>query len=258
MKPLYLRGSATRVAQDGPALKVEQPGQSACWFPLRRISRVISAPQVGWTSEALLACVAEGVSVTFMADSGAVLARLVGRPGEREEIRQRLADLLVRPGWPDDYAAWLAGMEQMAARSVARRAGFPLERLPTPRDLRRCLRDRAAAGGLLEPYAAVGRTVHGLLLAYVTQALSAAGVGVEWSGWTQLDLPGDLTRVLFWDFRLARLAWLERCRQQGAPLPPPDRAVVAFFEERHGRIEHLCRGLLNRLHQWLIEQYRWH
>lgn len=257
MKPLYLKGGDTRAGLDGPELKVEQPGRAECWFPLRRISQVISSPRVQWTSEALLACAAEGITVTFLEDSGTVLARLVGRPGEREEIRQRLADLLVKPGWRDDYTAWLAGMEQMAARSVARRSGFPLEELHSPRVLQQCLRRRGAAGDLLPAQERVGRVVHGLLLGYVTQALSEAGIGVEWAGWTELDLAGDLTKVLFWDFRLARLTWLEQRRGREEPLPPPDEEIVAFFECRRDRTGALCRGLLNRLHHWLIEQYRW-
>lgn len=257
MTPLYLQGGTTHAELDGPALKVEQPGRSACWFPLRRISRVISSPRVQWDAEALLACAAEGISVTFLDDTGAVVARLVGRPGVREEIRQRLADLLIKPDWRDGYSAWLAGMEQMAARSVARRSGFPLEALHTPRVLQQCLRERAAAGGLLPACDAVGRRVHGLLLGFVTQALSEAGVGVDWAGWTELDLAGDLSRVLFWDFRLARLAWLERRQTQAEPLPPTQPEIVAFFESRRDRTEQLFRGLLNRLHHWLIEQYRW-
>lgn len=257
MKPLYIRGADTRVELDAPALKIRIPEQADAWLPLRRISRVISATRVGWTSEALLACAAEGISVSFLADDGQVVARLTGAPGERDELRQRLADLLIRPGWRDDYDLWLAGMEQMAARSLARRAGLPAAELPLPRELRRALREQAADQGLLPEYDAVGRRVHGLLLAWVTQQLSEAGIGPEWAGWTELDLSGDFTRVLFWDYRLPRLAWLAARRWQGQLGQPGDAEVTAFFEQRAARTDKLCQGLVNRLHHWLIGQYRW-
>lgn len=257
MKPLYLKGGETRVEPDGPSLKVAKSGQADCWFPLRRVSRVISSTRVQWKLEALLACSREGITVSFLDDEGAVVARLVGRPGEREEIRQRLADFIDRPDWREAYSAWCVGMEQMAARSVARRAGFPPNDLPSPRDLRQALRRQAADHRLLTAYDQVGRQVQGLLTGYVTQRLTEAGVCPELAGWSELDLTGDLTRILFWDFRLPRLAWLAARRDRGEPLPPPEADVVIFFEARRDRSAELLRGLLNRLHHWLIEQYRW-
>ena len=257
MKPLYVRGAETRVELDAPALRIRVPHQADAWLPLRRISRVISATPVQWSSAALLACAAEGISVSFLTDDGRVVARFTGPPGERDELRQRLSDWIDRAGWQDDYALWLSGMEQMAARSVARRAGLPASELPLPRELQRALRAQALDRGLLAEYDAVGRRIHGLLTGWVTQHLSEAGIGPEWAGWTDLDLTGDFSRVLFWDFRLPRLAWLaarQRCGQLGQPT---EADVVAFFENRSARTARLCQGLVNRLHHWLIGQYRW-
>ena len=257
MKPLYVRGGETRVELDAPALKIRVPDTADAWLPLRRISRVISSTRVGWTSEALLACAAEGISVSFLADDGRVIARLTGEPSERDELRQRLADLLIRAGWREDYDLWLTGMEQMAARSLARRSGLPASDVPMPRTLRQALRAQAADQGLLADYDALGRRVHGLLLSDVTQQLADAGIGPEWAGWTELDLSGDFSRILFWDFRRARLAWLNARRRQGLSTPSEDAEVVQFFESRTARTRQLCQGLVNRLHHWLIGQYRW-
>ena len=233
------------------------PEQADAWLPLRRISRVVSATCVGWSSEALLACAAEGISVSFLANDGRVVARLTGQPGERDELRQRLADLLDRPGWREDYDLWLTGMEQMAARSLARRAGFPVSELPLPKELQRALREQATDQGLLADYDALGRRVHGLLGGFVTQHLAEAGLGPEWAGWSELDLSGDFSRILFWDFRLSRLAWLNARRRQHPPPGPDEVEGIAFFESRSTRTGKLCQGLVNRLHHWLIGQYRW-
>ena len=257
MKPLYVRGGDTRVELDAPALRIRVPEKSDAWLPLRRISRVVSATQVGWTTQALLACATEGISVSFLADDGRVIACVTGQPGERDELRQRLADLLDRPGWREDYDLWLTGMEQMAARSLARRAGFSPSDLPLPRELQRALREQATDQGLLADYEALGRRVHGLLSGFVTQHLAEAGLAPEWAGWSELDLAGDFCRILFWDFRLARLAWLNARRRNHSAADPSDVEVVAFFVNRAARTTQLCQGLVNRLHHWLIGQYRW-
>lgn len=257
MKPLYVRGADTRVELDAPALKIRVPEKSDAWLPLRRISRVISATQVGWSTEALLACAGEGISVSFLADDGRVVARVTGQPSERDELRQRLTDLLDRADWRDSYEVWLSGMEQMASRSVARRARFAASDIPLPRELQRALRAQATDQGLLTEYESVGRRLHGLLRSLVTQHLAEAGLGPEWSGWSELDLGGDFCRILFWDFRLARLAWLNARRRTHLPASPSDIEVTAFFENRSARTGQLCQGLVNRLHHWLIDQYRW-
>ena len=257
MKPLYVRGADTRVELDAPALRIRVPEKSDAWLPLRRISRVISATQVGWTTEALLACAEQGISVSFLAEDGRVVARMTGQPGERDELRQRLVDLIDRPGWRDDYSLWLTGMEQMAARSLARRAGLAANDRPLPRELQQALREQARDQGLLADYEDLGRRVHGLLGGFVTQHLAEAGLSPEWAGWSDLDLGGDFCRILFWDFRLARLAWLNARRHGHQPLRPSDLEVADFFERRSARTGQLCQGLVNRLHHWLIGQYRW-
>ena len=255
MRPLYLKGAGIQVTQDGPALKITQAGHADGWFPLQRVSRVISSPRVHWTTEALIACARTGISISFQDDDGGVVARLVGQPGEREEIRQRLADFLLRARWQEAYQQWLTAMEAMAVRSVARRAHWPDSLPQTPRELRQWLKTTVVSLDLQTQEAAASQQLQGLLMAYVTQHLSQAGIGLELSGRTEPDLTGDLTRILWWDFRLALLNWL---RSQNAQLRPPDPpAVIAFFEHREARTESLCCGLLNRLHVWLIDQYSW-
>jgi hypothetical protein len=257
MKPLYLRGADIRVVMDGPALKVSKPGQTDGWFPLRRVSTVVSAIRVDWSSEALLACAAAGVAVSFLEDSGRVMARLLGHSSERDELRQRLNDFMLKADWRDDYTLWRAGMEQRAVRSVARRFDWPASEIPTARAVRQAVHDAARTRGLLEAFDAIGQEVLGLLTALATQQLSDAGLGVDYEGWTELDLAADLSGILFWDFHPARLAWLNMRQARGEALPPARGEIVAFFEARRARSENLLRGLLSRLHHWLLQQYRW-
>jgi len=253
VRPLYLRGADARVELDGPALKVRHPERADVWFPLQRVSRVVSDSRVGWAMPALMACAGGGITVTFLADDGAVLARLVGQPGERAEIRQRLRDALLRPDWPARYADWLAGMQRMALRSVARRIGMGVGQPPTPRALHQALQAAARDRDLLPAYTAAGRALHALVHSQTLQALQDAGIAPDDHDWPGFDLTHDLTDLLFWDLHLARLAWLGARRRCGQPDPPDSAAVVAFFEQRRARLDHLLTSLIGRLHRWLIE-----
>jgi hypothetical protein len=246
-------GADTRVERDGPALRIARPGRAERWFPLRVLSQVVSAERVEWATDALLACAGQGITVSFLDEDGTVLARLLGKPGERMELPQRLADFLLRPDWPARYDAWQAAMERMAVRSVARRAGLGWSQPPTGRDLRRLFRDGAESLGSLEPFEHIGGEVHGLTEALATQHLAEAGIVGDFDGGDGLDLAADFSRILYWDFKLARLAWLEdRLRDDRADLPGREE-IVGFFEARRPRTERLAAGLLNRLHRWLVE-----
>ncbi|MGX2040871.1 CRISPR-associated endonuclease Cas1 [Methylocaldum sp. MU1018] len=253
MRPLYLQGSGTAVRRDGPALRVARPGAAERWFPLRRISQVVSAGCIDWSVDALLACAENGITVSFIDHDGAVTARLVGKPGECRELRQRLLDFLLRPDWRDLYAQWAEAMERMAVRSVIGRTGLDFDRPPSAKDLRRLFREGAQSMDQLSAYDRIGREIFGLLTSLVTKHLADAGIAAECESMEDLDPVTSLSSILFWDFRLARLAWLEdRLRENRLGIP--DRLeIVGFFEARRERTESLARGLLNRLHRWLIE-----
>jgi hypothetical protein len=244
VRPLYLQGSGTAVKRDGPALRVIRPGTAERWFPLRRISQVVSAPHIDWSLDALLACAESRITVSFIDGEGAVLARLVGKPGNRCELR---------PDWREQYEQWTAAMERMAVRSVIRRTGIAFDRPPSAKELRRLFQDGARGMDQLPAYERIGREVFGLLTGLVTKHLADAGITTELEPMGELNPVTGVSSILFWDFQLARLAWLEdRLRENRLGIP--DRIeIVGFFEARRRRTEHLTRSLLNRLHRWLIE-----
>lgn len=255
MRPLYLERDGTVVQADGPALRVRCDGSADRWFPLRQVSQVVSAERVAWTTPALLACAELGITVSFTDGDGAVLARLIGRHGERTELRQMLADFLDRADWQPLYQHWLDGMERMAMRSVLRRSGVKWCETLTPRALRQMFQHEADVIRAAEAFERIGGVVHGLLVALCTQALRDCGVTSEFEA--RLTPAQDLASILFWDFQLVRLAWIEdRLRSERAGVPP-QAEIVAFFELRRSRTERLLRGLLNRLHRMLIEVDEW-
>lgn len=254
MKPLYVQENRAAVRLDGPALKVRVPECADRRYPLRRVSRVISARGVDWETGALLACAERGITVSFLDEEGATLARCIGRCEDRLSIHTRLIEALSRPDWQERYDGWLLAMERMAVRSVCRRAGFAEASAEEPRALRRMFREGAASMEAVSAFDRVGRVAHGGLEALTAQELTGAGIDLgALAGWG-VDLVRDLARILFWDFQLARLAWLEDRLQAGEGGRLPEHAaIIGFFEARRPRTERLCLGLILRLNRWLLE-----
>ncbi len=255
MRPLYVEGAHTEVKLDGPALRISQPGSADRWFPLGRLSRVVSSSHVDWETAALLACAGRGVTISFLDHDGALIARCIGRVDAHDRLQECLERLLVRADWRTLYAQWLAAMENMALISVVRRSGLALKGRPDPKTLRTLFREGAASMDALFAYERIGREVHSLLVATVSQSLTDSRIDISLCNGADFNLANDLAGVLFWDFQLARLRWLEwRLEHMGTVEAPAREEIIRFFEARRERTGKLARGLIQRLHRWLIGQ----
>lgn len=253
MKPLYLYGAQLSVRLDGPALRVTQPAHSDRWFPLRLLSRVLADEGIDWSLDALLACARAGICVTFQDGDARPIARVCGAPTERQELAQRLADLLIHPDWQVLYADWRSGMQRMAARSIARRAALPEYRTITGPELHQML-ERAARDLLAVPaWRALGRELFGQLLPFCGDGLHRRGIDLELVTTPEFHLARDFAEILFWDFQLVRLRWVEaQVERHGVCREPARAEVVALFESRRERCEFLRESLTNRLHRRLV------
>lgn len=255
LKPLYLHGADLRVSLDAPALKVCSPDSAPRWYPLRRISQVLSMRQVNWSLEALLACAEEGIGVCFQETGGRVMARCLGQVDpKRQALPVRLEAFLIRPDWESRYEDWLSAMEQMALRSLLRQAGWVATHRVCAATLRRCFQETIRRMKTEEAWRAVGLQMRGLLTAQVTQIFLAEGVDVGRFVLDGFDPVEDFTGIVFWDFELPCAHWLEERTLKGDRETIPARQeAVEFFEARRSRAERLTRGLLLRLSRWLTE-----
>lgn len=252
MKPLYIHGpEGTRVLLDIPALRVTVPKQADRLFPLQRISRIAVSGPVRWETPALLACADRGISVTFLDEHAEVRARWLGRGGERQALLQRMTDFLALPDALERYQNWRRGVTRMAARSAVRRMNLKNERGSGEEAV---LLRQLCADHL---FGRLFRHITALLLAEMTQTLADQGLAADCEllqdSW--IDLPRDLADVLAWDFvpSLARwiLALRKQAQRQEVPVEPAE--LLRFYAERSQRVDYLCRGLLNKLHRWLLE-----
>jgi hypothetical protein len=255
LKPLYLHGADVQVSLDAPALKVCSPHSAPRWYPLRRISQVLSMRQVNWSLEALLACAEAGIGVCFQETNGRVMARCLGRvdPG-RQALPIRLDAFLSRPDWASRYGDWLTAMEQMALRSLLRQAGWMATHRVCAATLRRCFQEVVRRMKAEEAWRAVGLQMRGLLTAQVTQIFLTEGVDVGRFVPDGFDPVEDFTGIVFWDFELPCAHWLEQRALKGeAEMVFSRQEVVEFFEARRTRTERLAQGLPRRLSRWLLE-----
>ena len=258
-RPLYIVPAGdTRVVLDGPALCVAREERSPQLFPLRRLSRVYSSDRADWTSEALLACAAAGVAVVFIDESGEVVARVLGRPGERDELYGRLVEFLLLPQATGMYRHWREDLRRRAAWWAGVKLAVPVGlRGPGPcRDWinREAVRYAGQAGGEHS-----GQWLRSLAFNWMHGHLQDLGLGrnseLAQAGGPQLAK--DLADILMWYLEPARIGWLRRrClaaqRKGEAVRPPGHRDLVALFESRATRAGVRGREITSLLHRWLV------
>lgn len=260
-RPLYIAPQAeTRVELDGPALCVAREGVAERLYPLQRISRVYTAEEVDWTSEALIACARAGIGVLFVGDDGEVTARVLARPGERDELYSRFMEFLMRPEAAGMYQHWLGIMGNRAARW----AGIKLDAPADKRRAKEC-RDwlqrqgRRYAGRKGEERSR--QWLRSVAFGWMQGHLLDLGFGRdnELAQAGEPALARDLTGVLMWYIEPARLGWLRRrflaAQRKGQPvLLPPHRDLVRLFESRATRAAARGREITSALHRWLIHE----
>lgn len=121
-RPLHLApGNGLQVQlDDGVALRIDSPERTRALYPLQRLSRVHSASDVSWTTQALLACLWAGIPVIFHDARGCVRARCVGAWANETSLSDQLRQAVCAPDWPDFWRGWQTGASQREARSVRR------------------------------------------------------------------------------------------------------------------------------------------
>ncbi len=260
-RPLYLGPSPdTYVSLDGPALCVSREEQAPQLFPLQRLSRVVTATAIGWSSNALLACAERGISIVFMDENGDVAARLTGRPGARDEMHKRLIEFLLLPQAEGMYGYWYRNYRRRAAHW----AGVKLEIPVAERDPTHC-RDRIERRA--KAYAGEAGALHTrqwlrtLAFSWMQAHLQDLGIGAD-QALGQIGKPTlarDLTEIFMWYLEPARLGWLKSrqlaARRKGEPLrAPTQRETVQLFESRAVRVAERGREITGTLHRWLIHE----
>jgi hypothetical protein len=260
LRPLYLDRGAAAVRLEGPALVVDQPDAAEGRFPLRLLSRVVVRGPVPWSMEALFACLASGVPITFLSLDGAVVGLCLGRERPEESLAMLLDRLVAEPGWAEIYGRWSKAAERRAIVEVARRLGVPLGT-----DLRsEVVCGLAAAqmpGGDTPGARSALRRLDGYLAAHLSELFARAGVPLAYRGGrgSPLDLRPAFRAALRWYLWLPLQRWLELRREHPAPRGGTSavrRRAAAQYEAAAPQIAARFRRLVASLDRLLREEVR--
>lgn len=260
-RPLYLApADELWVGLDGPALRVSSLTQAERLFPLRRIGRIHCCQRVSWEMEALMACAEQGIPIVFMDDEGQVQARLLGRPGERDELRSRLFEFLLLPEAPGRLRHWMDTHRQRAARWAGTKLG--LRKQATHAAAVRQWLEQATECYAGPRHAQLTRQwLRGLTYTWMEEHLRDLGLGRsnEMGQAGSPCLAADLTDILYWYLEPARHGWLQRryltAQRRREPVRPATQAdVVRLFESRAIRAAAHGREITSSLHRWLIHE----
>ena len=260
-RPLYLAPSEeTWVGLDGAALRVSSLHRAEQLFPLRRIGRIHTNQRVDWEMQALLACADQGIPIVFMDDDGQVLARLLGRPGARDELRNRLIPFLLRPEALGMLQHWLQTSQHRAARWAALKLRLGSQTADAAAIRERINQETTAFVGE-QASRQTRQWLRGLAYNWMEEHLHDLGLArtTELGQAGQPSLAAELTGLFYWYLEPARHGWLKRrylaARRKGAPvIPPTQRDIVWLFESRALKAAARGREITSSLHRWLIHE----
>jgi hypothetical protein len=260
LRPLYLDRGAAAVRLEGPALIVDQPDAAEGRFPLRLLSRVVVRGPVPWSMEALFACLASGVPITFLSLDGAVVGLCLGRERPEESLAILLDRLLAEPGWGEIYGRWSKAAERRAIVEVARRLAWPVGADLRPEVVRALAASRAPGGDTPGARSAL-RRLDGYLAAHLSELFARAGVPLEYRGGrgSPLDLRPAFRAALRWYLWLPLNRWLElrqRCPAAHSTASAARRRAAAQYEAAAPQIAAKFRRLVASLDRLLREEVR--
>lgn len=244
-KPLYLDARRPlEVETQGPALSVECADCAPRWYPLARLSRVVSRGPVRWSGAALCACMAAAVPVLFLDENGRPAGLCTGSLRRVAGLDEHLETVLAAPDGAERFAHWQRSQEHRLIHHLARALGWtqmPERPLDAAHRLDRALRDRHG-----EDQAEGLRWYMSLLAAHTRQILSEAGIDpIRLDG--EIGSPNlgqEITHLAAWSLRGHVLA-------DHHPLPKGlDQAARGYAE----RLERPMTHCLDRLvhHLWRI------
>jgi CRISPR associated protein Cas1 len=260
LRPLYLDRGAAAVRLEGLALIVDQSDTAEGRFPLRLLSRVVVRGAVPWSMDALLACLAAGVPITFLSLDGSVIGLCLGRERPEESLAMLLDRLLAEPGWAEIYGRWSRAAERRAIVEVARRLALPLGTDLRPEVVSGLVAAQMPGGDTPGARSAL-RRLDGYLAAHLSELFARAGMPFAYRGGrgSPLDLRPAFRAALRWYLWPPLQRWLELRREHPTPrggASAQRRRVAAQYEAAAPQIAARFRRLVASLDRLLREEVR--
>lgn len=246
MRAVYLNASQVRrVNLAGPALQVICRNQSEHYFPLKRISRVVSIGPVAWSSAALMECLRWRVPITLLDRDGKLLGMCFGAWPQDSRFNALFDAFFTLDDGAQRLKNWFSSQERRKLLALQKKHNLKLAdlRVPMVREyLALALKQRKIP---IEP--GLFQRLYPLTLAHVAEILAAYQIqpailepSHDWRG-----LTANLADLLAWEWwELALEGRLGVCRLLD------QQQVVACYES-HAEI------IKNQAHYWIGQLWRW-
>ncbi|HXF07798.1 MAG: CRISPR-associated endonuclease Cas1 [Pseudomonadota bacterium] len=244
-KPLYLDARhPLAVDLQGPALSVEREDCAPRWYPLARLSRIVSRGPVHWSGAALCACMAAAVPVLFLDHEGRPSGLCTGSLRRVAGLDEYLETVFAAPDGAQRFAHWQRSQEHRLIHHLVHALSWeemPAQPLDAARRLDRALRERHGSD-----HNERLRWYMSLLAAHARQILADAGINPA-----RLDgelgcvnLGQEITHLAAWSLRGHVLA-------DRHPLPLGlDQAARGYAERLERPMTHCLERLVH--HLWRI------
>lgn len=238
-KPLYLLDGHSRdILLRDNSLEIRSDARPIQRIPLSRVDRIICGEECRWQGKALVACLRQGIQVTFHSGKGEHAGTAIPARFPKHDLHDALLIYVGHPGWRPSYTDWLR---------QRRSAIFLHWEKGGKEGVRRPRAQIQATWRLWVNHSEVQNSGNSPAEAWcasaVNQVLSNQGLALHYwaDGGESLALSEDLTRLLMgqWQLDCGTLA-----RQQ-----TDSRISITFFENwlrGHQKAIHRHLGSLHR------------
>jgi len=259
-RPLYIESqSSTLVRLDGPAVSIAVEEKEPSYIPLRRISRIHISRHVDVDTDVLLECAERGIMVILHDEDGNTAARVVGNAGAMTAFRQRLNDLTTRVDWKERYQTWRYSQRRRICALLVQRMHAPGKLRDQPQQTQDWFQQQIERMAGAKTAEQTRKLFYQACLVWTQEHLVQCGLGAENELWLtgKPDLAADMANLLAFRIETIRLGWIRGISRNHATKTSYTRithkGIIIKLEQQRPRIQRLGRGLVNRLHCWLVE-----
>jgi hypothetical protein len=183
----------------GAALRIVRRESGPALAPLRRTRRICCWGRVEWAGEALFACAAHAIPISFLSQERSVACFVPNRPPAKA-FAALVEDAALHPAWEARLEDWVDGETARSLAEVAARAsadGAAIRALLAAGDTRQALRVSARLASAGEGRR-IWRHLLSLLHAWASARLHSEDVPLACFGYSSAlpNLPELLTRAL--------------------------------------------------------------
>jgi len=242
MKTLYLDGKAY-VQLEGPALKVKSESVATKRFPLSRISRVVARSDfVIWSTDAILACMRSGISITFLNRSGDPEGFCYGNRHIENSFGNNLREFLEFDNWREYYEIWIDAEERRFILDTLVRMAIAMPDNLRASAVRSTIRNEMVRYLDKEVIREAYQVYEGLLQTWVPSGLLSRGVPADLLSWKRrgFNLSEDVARILQWSLHPMIRLFLRTLRIEGRE-PKRIDFIKAFEEAAPELVERLIK-----------------